>query len=172
MDYLEILKYVLPSLIVFLTAFLLIKQFTDAEKKRVEVNLLMKNKDIVTPLRLQAYERMALLLERISPESIIVRVNKSGMTVQDLQNEMLQTIRAEFEHNLSQQIYLSSKSWGVIKKARADLIQLINTSAAKVNSKEPSIKLSQLILETVIESKKSPTGDAIELLKKEVSLLF
>ena len=172
MDYLEILKYILPSLVVFFTAFFIIKQFTDAEKKRVEVNLLMKNKDIVTPLRLQAYERMALLLERISPESLIVRVNKKGMTTQELQNELIRSIRAEFEHNLSQQIYLTSKTWGVVKKARADLIQLINTSATKVGSREPSLKLSQIILETVIESKKSPTGEAIEHLKKEVSLLF
>jgi hypothetical protein len=172
MDYTEILKYILPSLIVFFTAFFILKQFTDTEKKRAELNLLMKNKDIVTPLRLQAYERMVLLLERISPESLIVRVNKPGMTSQELQNEMLRSIRAEFEHNLSQQIYVSVKAWEVIKKSRAELIQLINSSATKIGSKEPSLKLSQIILETVIESKKSPTGNAIDLIKKEVSLLF
>ncbi len=172
MDYLEIIKYVLPSIVVFLTAFFVIKQYTDTEKKKTEINLLLKNKDIITPLRLQAYERMTLLLERISPESLIVRVNKKGMTVQELQNEMLKSIRAEFDHNLSQQIYISIKTWGIIKKSRSDLIQLINSSATKIGSNEQSIKLSQIILETVIESKKSPTSDAIEQLKKEVNLLF
>ncbi|MFW6223235.1 MAG: hypothetical protein ACOC3T_06455 [Bacteroidota bacterium] len=172
MEILEILKYTLPSIIVLITAVYIINRFIDSENKKIQTNLVLKNRDIITPLRLQAYERVILFLERISPESMLMRVNKSGMNAHDLQRELLRTIRAEYEHNISQQIYLSSKSWAVIKKAKENLIQIINTSAGKVGSKEPALKLSQIILETIMNETKSPTAIAIEQIKKEVHQLF
>lgn len=172
MEILEILKYTLPAIIVFLTAFFLIKYQIDLEKRRLNANMVMKNQEIITPLRLQAYERIILLLERISPESLIMRINKTGMTCKQLHTELLKSIRAEFDHNLSQQIYLSTKTWQMVKKARQDVIKLINTSANKVESQAPSIKLSQLILETVMESSQSPSVEAIEYVKKEIRQIF
>lgn len=172
MEILEILKYTIPALIVFLTAFFLIKYQVDLEKKRLNANLVMKNQEIITPLRLQAYERIILLLERISPDTLIMRINKSGMTSKQLHTELLKSIRAEFEHNLSQQIYLTTKAWQVVKKARQDITKLINTSAIKVESQAPSLKLSQLILETFMETDKSPSADAIDYVKKEIQQFF
>jgi hypothetical protein len=94
-DLLEILKYTLPSLIVFLTVYYVLKKyFENEDKKRYHLTLL-KNQDIITPLRLQAYERIILYLERISPDSLIIRVNKPGYTCQELQVELLNTIRIE-----------------------------------------------------------------------------
>ncbi len=172
MEILEILKYTLPAMIVFLTAFFLIKYQVDLEKRRLNANMAMKNQEIITPLRLQAYERIILLLERISPDSLIMRINKSGMTSKQLHTELLKSIRAEFDHNLSQQIYLSTKTWQVVKKARQDITKLINSTAIKVESQAPSMKLSQLILESVMESDKSSSADAIEYVKKEIQQLF
>jgi hypothetical protein len=172
MEILEILKYTVPALIVFLTAFFLIKYQIDLEKKRLNANLVMKNQDIITPLRLQAYERIILYLERISPESLIMRVNKSGMTTKQLHTELLKSIRAEFDHNLSQQIYLSNKSWEMVKRARQEMTKLVNTSASKVESQAPSIKLSQIILESVVEAKSSPSLEAINYVKKEIQQIF
>jgi len=172
MEILEILKYTLPALIVFFTAFFLIKYQVDLEKRRLNANMAMKNQEIITPLRLQAYERVILLLERISPDSLIMRINKSGMTSKQLHTELLKAIRAEFDHNLSQQIYLSTKTWQVVKKARQDITKLINSTAIKVESQAPSMKLSQLILESVMESEKSSSADAIEYVKREIQQLF
>ncbi len=172
MEILEILKYTLPALIVFFTAFFLIKYQVDLEKRRLNANMAMKNQEIITPLRLQAYERVILLLERISPDSLIMRINKSGMTSKQLHTELLKAIRAEFDHNLSQQIYLSTKAWQIVKKARQDITKLINSTAIKVESQAPSMKLSQLILESVMESEKSSSADAIEYVKREIQQLF
>jgi hypothetical protein len=172
MEILEILKYTLPALIVFFTAFFLIKYQVDLEKRRLNANMAMKNQEIITPLRLQAYERVILLLERISPDSLIMRINKSGMTSKQLHTELLKAIRAEFDHNLSQQIYLSTKTWQIVKKARQDITKLINSTAIKVESQAPSMKLSQLILESVMESEKSSSADAIEYVKREIQQLF
>ena len=84
---------------------------------------------VVTPIRLQAYERMALYLERISPNSLILRTFRPGMDIKALQTAMTKSIRDEWEHNLSQQVYLTTESWNRIREAKEEMINLINGSA-------------------------------------------
>ena len=172
MEILEILKYTLPALIVLITAYLLIKIMIKNDGDRRNKEIILQNQKTITPLRLQAYERSILLLERISLDSLILRVNKQGMTSQQLQQEMLSAIRSEFEHNLSQQIYMSPQSWEVIKNAKINTVKLINTSATQVKSDSSSIEFSTHLLEKVMEMEKSPTQVAIEFIKQEFNSLF
>ncbi|HEX2395568.1 MAG TPA: hypothetical protein VHI78_09485, partial [Bacteroidales bacterium] len=132
----------------------------------------MANQQLTTPLRLQAYERAILFLERISPESMIMRINKPGLTCQQLQSELMIAIRSEYEHNLSQQLYISHGAWELLKIARGRTIQLINSMAEKVQKDSPAINLSKAILESIVEQEKVPTTDAIVFIKKEISQLF
>jgi hypothetical protein len=171
-DFLEILKYTLPALIVFLTAWFLIRKFLENDLKMKRADLMLKNEQYIIPIRLQAYERLVLFMERISPESILMRLNRQGMTSQELHSELLAAIRSEFEHNLSQQIYVSRESWEVIKNARSNLLNIINNAAKSIEPGSPSIKLSQTILETIIENENSPTDIAIDYIKKELRELF
>jgi hypothetical protein len=169
---LEILKYVIPSLVVFLTVYYIIHSyFEDMEKKRQQ-KAALKNRKLITPLRLQAYERVILFLERISPESLIMRISQTGMTNKQFQTEMLISIRAEFEHNLSQQLYLSNEAWEMVKGARANTVKIINLAADKVSGDGPYHQLSTLMLEIVMETEKTPSTMAIDFLKKEVQKLF
>ncbi len=82
----------------------------DQDKRRQEVTL--QSTRIVTPIKLQAYERIILFLERISMESLLVRVSSPEITASQLQTSLLATVRSEFEHNLSQQIYMSPQGMG------------------------------------------------------------
>jgi len=107
MEILEVLKYTLPALIVFLTAYFLIRAFIRNDQDKRKHEIVLQNQKNVTPVRLQAYERVILFLERISLESLIMRTSKQGMTSKQIQTSMLNTIRAEFEHNLSQQVYIT-----------------------------------------------------------------
>jgi len=169
---LEILKYLLPSLVVFATTFYMVrKYFNEEEKKRKQQNF-TNNQNIIVPLRLQAYERMVLFLERISPESLIIRINRPGYTCQQLQTELLNAIRSEYEHNLSQQIYVSAGAWEMLKNARGRTIQLINKMAEKVPNDSPSINLSRAILEIIVDQEKIPAADALNFIKKEFAQLF
>lgn len=169
---LEILKYTIPSLVVFLTVFYIIHTyFEDLEKKR-KYESALKNRKLITPIRLQAYERVILFLERISPESLIMRLSETGMTGKDLQSGMLTTIRAEFEHNLSQQLYVSNEAWEMVKSARANTMKIINLAADKIPGHVPYTHLSTLILETIMEAEKTPSSIAIDFMKKEVQKLF
>jgi len=171
-QFFEILKYILPALVVFATTFYLVKKYFDGEDKKRKQQLFINNQGTLLPLRLQAYERMILFLERISPESLIIRVNRSGFTSQQLQAELMNAIRGEFEHNLSQQLYVSPGAWEMLKIARGRTIQLINMMAEKVQKDSPSINLSKAILESIVDQEKVPTADALNFIKKEFSELF
>ena len=168
----EILKYILPSLVVFITTFYLAGKYFKSEDKKLRHQRIVNNQNLITPLRLQAYERIILLLERISIESLIMRTNSQGYTCQQLQTELLKSIRSEFDHNLSQQIYISQPAWEVVKSAKIKTIQQINLVSEKIDKDSPSINLSKALLENIMDSAKEPASDAISLIKNEVRELF
>ena len=145
--------------------------FNNENQKRRE-QIILKNQNIIIPLRLQAYERFILFLERISPENLIIRINKPGYNCKQLQTELLSSIRAEYEHNLSQQIYVSHKTWELIKNARSNIIHLINSNSEKVQSDSPSINLSKAILESTMGYDKLPNADAISNIREELNSII
>jgi hypothetical protein len=168
----EIVKITIPSLIVFFTAFFLLKNMirNDQDKRRQEI--LLQNARTVTPIKLQAYERMVLYLERISLESLLVRVSTPEMSASELQSAMLTAIRSEFEHNLSQQIYISPQAWEVVKNARSNTIKMINNEADKVKESAPSIEFSRQLLSAIMGMDKEPTRVAIDFIKAEVAAII
>ncbi len=168
----ELLKLLLPSLLVFLAGYLAIERLLRAESNRRKAEIAVDRQKISTPIRLQAYERLVLYLERISPESLLIRVNQPNLTAKKLQSNLLTNIRTEWEHNLSQQLYISNKAWSIVKNAKENVIKLINTCSDKIEGDKPSILLSKIILERLVELDEHPTNKAIEFLKKEVNDLF
>jgi hypothetical protein len=169
---LEILKITIPSVIVFLTAFFVLKTVLQKENENRRLQIVMQNQKIITPLRLQAYERIILFLERISPNSVIIRLQTPNMTIQQLHKEMLVLIRSEFEHNLSQQLYLSVDAWEQVRNAKEKTIKLLNTCLEGLDPNENALKFSQIVFERLIETEKSPTQEAINFLKDEIKLLY
>ena len=168
----EILKIVLPSLIVFLTAYFLLRDMLKNSFKRRELEMKMKTAGQITPLRLQAYERLALVLERISPQSLLMRIPPHDKSARDFHQELLSQIRQEFEHNVSQQIYVSPLLWQAILIAKENLIGIVNKSAEEVGVDAHAIVLSQRIIDNYISGKEQPNIIAMEELKKEVGKLF
>jgi hypothetical protein len=171
-ELLEILKYVLPSLVVMATSYYLLKLFLDNEQKKKNSEIKMAGYKIITPIRLQAYERLVLFLERISPESLVMRIHKTDMTAVQMQSVLLQNVREEFEHNLSQQVYVSSQAWEVIRTAREDIIKIVNTAAAKLNDNATATDLSQKIFELSLTENKLVIKSALEFLKNEIRQVF
>jgi hypothetical protein len=165
----DILKITIPALIVFFTAWVLLRNMirNDQDKRRQE--FILQNSRTITPIKLQAYERIVLFLERISLESLLLRVSTSDMTVTQLHSELLSTIRSEFEHNLSQQIYMSQQAWEVVKNARSNMIKIINSEVENIPANLPGMALSQKLLEKIMELEKEPTRVAIDFIKGELS---
>ena len=174
MDYfIDILKIMLPAGLVFVAAYLIIKRFLDNDQKRREHEIKKNNQAALAPLRLQAYERIIIFLERINPNTLVVRVNKNGMSSYQLHLELLKTIKSEYEHNLSQQIYMSAGAWELVKNGKEELVKLINISSTKVAHDSPSNELAMMVLNISSNiGKKLPTDIAIEYIKKEVNQIF
>ncbi|MDQ3191350.1 MAG: hypothetical protein M3Q58_07150 [Bacteroidota bacterium] len=168
----DVLIAVLPSVVVFLTAFYIIKRFIDSEQKKHWMLIRGENQKAVTPIRLQAYERIAIFLERIMPGSLIIRTNKAGMSARALQSELLKTIRSEFEHNVAQQIYMSTAAWKAVKAAKEETIKLINISSTKINDDASGAELGRVILELSGQLEQTPSDFALDFIKREIKSLF
>jgi len=177
---LEILKLTIPGVIVFFTAFYSIKMFlkNDEQKRNEEYKNELTNKEIdyriqtqnhTTPIKIQAFERLVLFLERINPESLLVRIQSAEMTAGQLHQDLLIAVRAEFEHNLSQQIFVSHKTWLAVKQAKEIMIKTINQEANKLSVNAPASALSEAILRNIIAQNENPIQLAIDILKIEAS---
>lgn len=172
MEFTDILKIVLPALIVLLTAYLMINKLLRNEESRRNYELKKNSLSTITPIRLRAYERLILVLERTTPSNLILNVAKPGMTNMQLHAELLATLRQEFSHNLSQQVYVSDEIWNYIRGTQESLLQLVNTCASKCNPNESASALAELIIQVYGSSEQTPTELAIEKLKKEVRNYF
>ncbi len=163
----ELLKYTIPSLVVLATAYYLLKMFLDKETEKTQMQMRIDVQKISLPIRMQAYERLVLLLERIEPAGLLVRTNLPGMNASQLKSALIQSIRSEFEHNLSQQLYVSTKAWEMVRNAREETIKRINTSAMKLTPEATSTDLASLILINDIDAEQSAVKGALDLLKSE-----
>ncbi|GAA4312730.1 hypothetical protein [Compostibacter hankyongensis] len=128
---------------------------------------------ITLPLQLQAYERLVVWVERVSPEQLIGRLNQPGLDTATMQQLLIQTIRAEFEHNISQQIYVSAAAWEAVCTVKEQLISLINRVAAQLPPAEPALTLNKKLLELVLQSQAPfPTRTALGVLNAEAKKLM
>ena len=168
----DILKITIPALLVMLTAWLLLRNMIKNDQNKRRQELLLQSNKTITPIRLQAYERIVLFLERISLESLIVRVSSPDMSANQLHAALLNTIRSEFEHNLSQQIYMSPQAWEVVKSAKSNMIKTINNEAEKLPVKSTGMDLTKRLFDRIVELDKEPTRVAIDFIKMEIARIF
>lgn len=171
-----VLVAILPSVVVFLTAYHMIKRLTDAHRlERQGEQLAAQRKDDrkqTLPLRLQAYERLTLFLERIQPGPLVLRLHKSNMSAASLHGQLVGTIREEFEHNVSQQVYVGDKVWDAVRQAKEETIRLVNMSFSQVEADRPGTELSRRIFENAGRLSHTPSQEGLVAIKNEVRRLF
>ncbi len=142
------------------------KMVMEAKAKMAALEASKDNRAAILPLRLQAYERMALFLERIDPNQLVMRIHTGGLTVSQEQNLLLTAIRSEFEHNLSQQIYISDNVWQKVCDAKGDIEAIINTVAADMDKDAESREFAETVL--AVTSQKPVVELAIQILKADM----
>ncbi|WP_299547636.1 hypothetical protein [Seonamhaeicola sp.] len=166
----DLFLYTVPAVITGVIAYYFFREHTKNEdgrrrfllKKDLQVNAL--------PLRLQAYERMALFLERLTPSKLLVRVTPISSNKEDYESLLIQNIEQEFEHNLSQQIYVSDRCWSIIIAAKNATIQLIRKASLSEKT-DTANKLREVILTEMME-RKAPSDAALSFIKEEVAELW
>lgn len=178
---LESLKYLIPALVVTLTTWLVLSNMLENKLKLKQMELQLKRTELASkqkqellPIQLQAYERLTLFLERIMPQSLIARNRQEGMIAPELQMAMIATIRTEYEHNITQQIYVSSDAWMFIQGAVEETISIINRIASDMPTDATGTDLAVNLLNHFMGDGGAnlPSERAIAQLKEEVVLLF
>lgn len=185
-EYLQELSYTVIPVIVFMLglafiyreylnnkASLLEKELTllKASRSGGKVSTSTSSSGASEQLRIQAYERLVLFLERIAPDALIMRLHQSGMSADGLKNDLTKAIREEFEHNLTQQVFVSEQVWALVVHAREETIQLINIAHKKMQPNSSGLEMSKLIFSILSEVGKKPNETALRTLLKEARQL-
>jgi len=168
----EFAKILLPAGAVLYAMFLTVRLFLRKEIAKQQLDIKNKNTAIVLPIRLQAYERICLFLERISPKNLVPRVNTGDLSVAGLHHTLISEIREEFNHNLSQQVYMSADSWEMVKSAMEQLVMIINEAAGELDGEVPAIELARKVFEKILTQEHLNIDLALSQIKDEIQQVF
>tara|TARA_B100001939_G_scaffold141211_1_gene122221 strand:- start:43 stop:561 length:519 start_codon:yes stop_codon:yes gene_type:complete len=157
----------IPLAGMLLLTYLLLQHFFNKELKENEKELINHKAKTYLPLKIQAYERAILFLERIDPNNLIIRIHKPSMNAAILHLEILKQIREEYNHNMSQQIYISPKSWTELIKGKEETIQIANTAMGQLKNDANAVELSTKIFEIIAKLPHNPTANARKLIINE-----
>jgi hypothetical protein len=170
--FLEILKLTLPAVIVGGTAYLLLKSLLD-ERQRIDMAILRNDAQKITlPLRLQAYERLMLLCDRADVGNTLLRISMPNMKVRELRGALLMAINQEFEHNVSQQLYVSETLWQIIRAAKNNTLALVTMAGSDLDPDADASQLTAALLSALDEQPITPLQTAIMAVRTEAGQLF
>lgn len=165
-------KILLPAALVLYAMYLGVKVMIAKQLTVHEMEIQQKNIAITLPIRLQAYERMSLFLERIAPNNLIVRLNQPELSSREFHQMLLEDIRNEYNHNVSQQVYMSDEVWQEIKTAKEDLITAINATAGDLADDATSLDMAKKLFEYLMNKEIDPIDHALKSLKSEISKTY
>jgi hypothetical protein len=170
--FLDILKLTIPGVIVGATAYMLLKDLLD-ERQRIDQAILRNDSNKITlPLRLSAYERLMLLCDRADIVNTMLRVRMPNMKVRELRGVLLMAINQEFEHNVSQQLYVSDTLWQIIRMAKNNTLSLVTMTGNDLDPDAPSEIYVNALLQAVEEQSITPLQTAILAVRMEAGKLF
>jgi len=138
--------------------------------KTIELN--KESRANILPLRLQAHERLIIFVDRINPANLLVRLHQQGIAIATLQAGILNEVRSEYQHNITQQLYVNSETWNVVRKLKDDSIAMINNAVQNIPADANGIELSKAILQHMASIDENPYDLTIELIKKDIQKLF
>ncbi|GIZ15926.1 hypothetical protein [Capnocytophaga catalasegens] len=162
----EIIAYCIPAIIVGIVAYYFFFLHYKNEEKRRKFYLLKENQKQALPLRLQAYERITLFLDRISPQKMLMRVTPLSQDKRAYELLLIQQIDSEFDHNITQQIYISEATWNVVKAAKSATIQIIRKVATSENITDADTMRTAILSEFI--DKQTPSNQALSHIVNEV----
>lgn len=169
---LDIVKYTISGLGVVWIAFYLIKPYLDKSER---IHMLEFKKSVANhtlPLRLQAYERIVLFMERINPQNMLVRLNAGSHSAVELHSIIIAEIRSEYQHNITQQIYVTSRAWGVTKRVKDDTLNIVTNAIKSLPENASGLDLGKVILVQLSQMENDPYELGAELLRKDLEQLF
>ena len=169
---LDILKYTVSGLGVVWIAFYLIKPYLERGERLQLLEFKKAVSNQTMPLRLQAYERAVLFIERINPANLLIRLNGPAYNAHELYKLIVEDIRNEYQHNITQQIYVSSRAWAVVKRVKEDTLGIVNSAVKSLPDTASGLELSKIILGRLSQLEDNPYEIGSDLLRKDLEDLF
>lgn len=167
--FLDILKITISGIIVFFVGWFIIREYLAQETEKTSRESKKESRAHTLPLKLQAYERITLFLERLNPANMLVRLHVAGLSAREMQNVILSDIRGEYQHNISQQIYVTDTSWNVVRKMKEETIAMVHNAVVGLPDDASAIELSKVILSHLANLQEdNPYEVALKIVKREV----
>lgn len=174
-----IITFVLPIAMVLISgglvlgmAYLFLKKNTEKEITSLQIQMRKERQKHFLPMRVEAYQRSALLMERIHPGSLVMRLHNPGLPAKKFQADLLQAIREEYDHNVSQQMFVSPQAWQMVRNSKEETIKIINIAGNQMGAMDMANDLAGKIFEVIAEIGQLPTEITVDYLKKELQELF
>jgi hypothetical protein len=170
--FLDIVKLTIAGLGVVWAAIYMIKPYLE-RSERLQVLELKKAADNQTlPLRLQAYERVILFIERTNPSNLLLRLNGGAYSAVDLYRLAAQEVREEYQHNITQQIYVSSRAWAVIRRLKDDTLNLLNSTLSGLPENASGMDFNRALLSHLGQLENNPYEIAADMVHRDLEELF
>lgn len=169
---LEIIKVTVPALIVFFTVYYLFKQYLDQQLQVKAMEFKHNQQSTTIPMRLQAYERLSLFLERISIPGMMLRVQQDNMTAKEMTYALMISVQTEYEHNITQQVYVGNHLWRIINFAKEDVLGTIQMVAEKMPAGATAQDFGKAIIAELASREMQPLQTALQAIKKEAAVIL
>ncbi|MES2417017.1 MAG: hypothetical protein V4541_02455 [Bacteroidota bacterium] len=167
-----VLMLAIGGSIVVIVAYFLVKNDIQNYFRWKHIVANKDNSATLLPLRLQAHERLIVFIERINPPNLFLRLHQPGIGIKELQTLVLNEIRAEYQHNITQQLYVSAIAWDVVRKLKDDTIAMVNNVVQGLPAEATGVELSKKVLQHMSTIEENPYELTANLLKREIHQLF
>lgn len=172
MRYLELLILIVPSLLIFLTVYFLFRKFFDAQLKLKMIEGKQAKKGETIHLKIQAYERLLLFCERIQIPTLLLRAVKSETSASAAASTMVLMIQQEYEHNVTQQLYVSDQLWEIIQLAKNQMIEIVSQVSAAMPKEASASELRDSLMDYYNREERTPIETAKIAIKREAGLIL
>jgi hypothetical protein len=169
---LQIALIIFPAGAVLLTTIFFLRKESSQELRSMQIEMKKQRQEFFLPSRVESYQRAVLLMERIHPNSLVMRLHNPGLPARALQAEFLQAIRDEYDHNVAQQLFVSIQGWQMVKNSKEETVKIINLAGNQMSAAATGMDLSAKIFEIVAEIGQLPTEITVDYLKRELQELF
>lgn len=168
----DILKYFIAGMGVVSATYYIIKPHLDRSEKIQLLEFKRTLSSQTLPLRLQAYERLVLFVERVNPSSMLIRLNGSSYSAHELHSIVVNEIRNEYQHNVTQQIYVSARAWGVMRRVKDDTMSIVTNAIKGLPDDATGMDLSRTVLMHLSKLEDNPYDIALAMIRRDLEDLF
>lgn len=168
----EVVKLFVAGTGIICVAFYLLKPYLNNKEKLQLLELKRSASAQTLPLRLQAYERIVLLVDRINPSNMLLRLNTPDYSAAELRSILITEVRNEFQHNITQQIYVSPRAWELVKRIKNDTLNLVNQAAQSQAAGAAGIDLGRALLGHLSQQENDPYDIALNMIRSDMDELL